>query len=130
MNNTLAIAFLFFILLTLIFIFPTMFLSSKISKQIKKLSTIKNFNNLSSFRQTILISSILNLFLFIIFKKALLLYPFYFLLFIFSSFLEENWKEYKETKRKKYLLFCFAFIIISIFTSSLIFMFFNTSRID
>jgi len=130
MNNTIAIAFIFFTLLTLIFILPTMFLGSKINELLKKISNIKNFDNLSNFRQTILISSISNLFLLIIFKKALFFYPFYILLFLFSSFLEENWKEYKATKKIKYLLSCLAFIVITIFISAIIFMFFGTPRVD
>jgi len=130
MNNTIAIAFIFFTLLSLIFIFPTMFVSSKINKLLKKAYTIKNFANLSSLKQTIIISSISNLFLLIIFSKALFFYPFYILLFLFSSFLEENWKEYKATKKIKYLLSCLAFIVITIFISAIIFMFFGTPRID
>lgn len=130
MNNTIAIAFIFFTLLSLIFIFPTMFVSSKINKLLKKFYTIKNFDNLSSLKQTIIISSISNLFLLIIFSKALFFYPFYILLFLFSSFLEENWKEYKATKKIKYLLSCLAFIVITIFISATIFMFFGTPRVD
>ena len=130
MNNTIAIAFIFFTLLALIFIFPTMFLSSKINKLLKKAYTIKNFDNLSNLRQTIIISSISNLALLIIFRKAIFFYPFYLLLFLFSIFLEENWKEFKATKRIKYLLSCFAFTIISILISATIFMFFNIPRID
>jgi hypothetical protein len=127
-NNILPSAFILLSLFSLIFVYPMIMLSFLINKLFKRFKTIKALDKISNFKQAVLIASILNLTLLNIFKKAWFLYPTYIIFFLFSSFLEENWKAYRESKEVKYLMSCFAFLVIATLFSSVIFMFFETAK--
>ena len=127
-NNILPSAFILLSLFSLIFVYPMIMLSFLINKLFKRFKTIKALDKISNFKQAVLIASILNLSLLNIFKKAWFLYPTYIIFFLFSSFLEENLKAYRESKEVKYLMSCFAFLVIATLFSSVIFMFFETAK--
>lgn len=127
-NNILPSAFILLSLFSLIFVYPMIMLSFLINKLFKRFRTIKALDKISNFKQAVLIASILNLTLLNIFKKAWFLYPTYIIFFLFSSFLEENCKAYRESKEVKYLMSCFVFLVIATLFSSVIFMFFETAK--